>query len=216
MTRSLNPDQFKISEELSKAFERLDVTRGTHGTSLSEGKAPSQILPAEKIGKRVWTESDPTRTYYTAVQKSNENNDEIDIADLHGWSWAQRASDKISSSGTPGRPVVLDVSPRGRIDLDYNLNEYGNSEEMTADRLKVNNVQWMPPRDWDDVAVQGTLPNENWNKYPRSTGAKYGPDDDLNYQRIKRPRSQTDEYVAPRSTSPEVDPNQLRLNVGDS
>jgi hypothetical protein len=214
MTKSLNPDQFKTSKELSKAFERLDVTRGTHGTVLSDGVAPSQILPAEKIGKRVWTESDPTRTYYTAVEKRYY--DETEMSDLLGWSWANRASDKLSSKVVPGRPVVLDVSPEGRIDLDYNLNEYGNREEMTADSLKVNNVQWTPPLDWDDVAVQGTLPNENWNKYPRSTGAKYGPDDDLNYQRIKRPRSQTDEYVAPRSTSPEVDPNQLRLNVGDS
>ena len=70
-----------------------------------------------------------------------------------------------------GRPIVQQVKPVGTIGEDHNLNPRGLvSQEVTADRLEITDTDWIKPPMWDDYGTQGTLPNDNWNKYSTDGG----------------------------------------------
>ena len=172
------PD-FKQSAKES-ALARLDVTRGTHGTVTQDGQAPDEIVPSSKFGRPIWSFSDPNRTYFTASNKHDVDDTLIDAPNRAGWTWAklaQKESGLRNRDAPLPRMVNLEVEPQGTIDIDQNANISGKSNEMTADSLKVKNVDWIPNPSETSVnvgieGVQGTLPNENWNKYDKYGGRR--------------------------------------------
>jgi hypothetical protein len=176
---AMETPEYKQSAK-EKAMSRLDVTKGTHGTVTHDGSIPEEIQPSSSFGTSVWQMSDPNRTYFTAHSKPDD-------PVVHGfqrdpeeasWSWAGLSQHeyKLRNRDTPvPRTVSLNVEPKGHIDLDRNDNPQGDVNSMTADRLKVKGADWIPkPNIFDEsngvVGIQGTLPNENWNKYDKHGG----------------------------------------------
>lgn len=160
----------------------FDPQKGTHGTTFVPGM--TSVDPSNKAedAKPVHHGlSDPDRAYYTADQVNvveDENGWTPRDMSNGGWSWANMAAgsrrDTVTNpNGTPGsvpgRPVVHRVEPEGTIDADRNLNPMGKvAGELTADRLKITDTEWIIPPSEENrrsPGVQGTLPNENWNKY---------------------------------------------------
>jgi len=174
-----------IKRARERAFDNLDVTRGTHGTVTHDGSIPDEILPSSSFGTQVWNFADPGRTYYTAHRKVPSINSDWDRGspERAGWKWAADARQYHYESAVRPRMVNLHVQPVGNIDLDMNLNARGEMAEMTADRLKVTDVDWIPPiTDSHTMGIQGTLPYENWNKYDPHGGNR----EDANFKRIDK------------------------------
>lgn len=172
----MNPDRSGGGLVTKNMKDRgYNVHEGWHGGIELPGV--QQLVPAEKAGNLVhedFTRVD--RAYYVSKNrhdtptqgKSGRRGDHPhDPSDyVYGggeqgaWSWAETAASRLG-----GRPVVYDVTPVGHIDGDPILNPEGKySAELTADRLNVKDVRYMPPPRKGQV-VQGTLPGENWNKH---------------------------------------------------
>lgn len=185
---------------LERARGNLDVTRGTHGTSTPDGSAPSEILPAATHGgfQSYPGLSDSRRAYYTAPRKDGDGQDPSD----EGWRWAQSSVGNRLGGGVRARPIVTHVAPidEADVDLDMNINRGGYSQQMTASKLTVTDTEWIPPiNEWargPSEGVQGTLPNENWNKYPSTSE----PRDEQNFKELQRvsPYSPKSGFNAPR------------------
>ena len=191
---------------LDRAISRVDATRGTHGTATRSGMAPSTIQPANEHGRYSFAMSDHGRTYFTGYPKKGNRtslqgehhgaDDPGKFVSDRGWNWAHEAAGNMPYTGQArARPFVTHVEPQGRVDLDYNLNTDGRSAEFTADSLTVHDVEWIPPPSFKDKGVQGTLPNENWNKWPKLDNRE------SNYERIHdhpystdRPHSKSEQF----------------------
>jgi hypothetical protein len=199
------------AEAVELAQDRFDTNYGTHGTITKSGQIPERIYAAsdprfaEAGATKQFDISDSDRTYYTAPQWGDETMSGKPEEDA--WKWAGYAQDSsrwptydlktgASTYPTPGRAVALEVRPEGFKDLDVNDDSMGKLGAFTASSLKVTGAQWIPTMDYisrrgfdtDEVeGIQGTLPGENWNKYPKEgTSSKYGPAGDLNYSVIKK------------------------------
>jgi hypothetical protein len=102
--------------------------------------------------------------------------------------------------------MVLHVTPEdaSAVDVDKNLNNYGKDQQLTAPKLNVTDVEWTPPPQYS-IGVQGTLPNENWNKYPGSTLPRYG---DHNFTELQPTRynSASSGFNAPRISEEQFAP----------
>lgn len=209
--RSKRGKQFTIarsSDAMERATERLDISQGTHGTTMFD--EPTQhILPSDAHGSVTFPNlSDASRAYYTAVRKPAEMMPGADpklSAEESGWHWAQSASLYRKVSGVRPRPVVHAVTPEGSVDLDMNLNDYGTSQEMTADRLRITDTSWTPPPSMYPgrgvIGVQGTIPHVNWNQF----GPPDGAERNFRVVREERPEPATD------APAPKVDPRQRSL-----
>lgn len=163
-----------------------DPTKGTHGTKFTPGVY--QIDPANKAeGARVVHHgiSDPDRAYYTAdtVNQDAPGHYAIENSEKAGWIWADNSAGSqhdfipdgpglLRGRAVAGRPIVHHVEPIGKMDDDRNLNPRGRvAGEMTADALRITDTEWIrPPSDFE-THVQGTLPQENWNKYGDARGS---------------------------------------------
>jgi len=204
-------DDPDMSEALEYAAERYDTSRGTHGTVTSTGQIPERIYSssdprfAATGATKQFDISKPDRAYYTAPKWGDPTMALKPEEDA--WKWAGYAQDSSrwptydSETGaatypTPGRAVALEVEPEGFRDLDVNDDSAGRLGIMTAGSLKVTGAQWIPTMDYisrrgfdtqEVEGIQGTLPGENWNKYPKEgTSRPYGPAGDLNYSVIKK------------------------------
>jgi len=176
-----SPQFNDVTENMSK--RGYDPYRGEHGTKFSNQVTTHIDAPKQRgsRGSQVHGLSDSDRTYYVADgPKTNM---------VDSWGWARMAAhnklDFVSPpTGGPksaanqsryvqGRPVVHKVEPEGTIGGDHNLNPTGKGgAELTADRLKITDTEWiMPAQDSFDpaapkpIGTQGTLPNQNWNRY---------------------------------------------------
>ena len=173
MPSSLSP-QFSVIKNM--AARGYDVNKGTHGTKFIPGMTSVQPSSKANAGSVHPGISDPTRAYYTANKPVQEAGDSPERS---GWTWANIASNNnmdqaaTSPTGTdyyagrrPGRPVVHQVEPVGRIDEDRLLNPKGKvSSELTADSLKITDTEWIQPPSYKSEGTQGTLPQENWNRF---------------------------------------------------
>lgn len=140
---------------------------GTHGTTWNEGQ--TTIDPASSAGRDTNFEiSDPNRTYYTPYGGNSayrEWDDGSVDASAEGWSWATRAGGKEEvnvsdpNKSVNNRGVVHHVEAEGEIADD----EY--SVGSTADRLRIKDTEWIRPPSGKEIGVQGTLPNNNWNRW---------------------------------------------------
>ena len=138
------------------------------------GTVPEAITPAaERPGERQsFSFSDSSRAYYTGKYEGPPQRAPIRSAEEMGWGWAKEASRKQGETGVMGRPVVHDVEPEGKIDVDLNLNRNGTQgAELTADRLKVTGTGWIRPPNESELGVQGTLPHINWNQHVGKHGS---------------------------------------------
>jgi len=185
-TAAFDAEMQQRSQEVQENVREqgFDPMRGTHGTTFVPGMTSVDPSNKSKDARPVHSGlSDPDRAYYTAdlVEPVPDENGWLprDMSN-GGWTWANMASGSKGDSvpkGTndfdvvPGRPVVHHVEPQGRIDPDRNLNPMGKvAGELTADSLKITDTEWIKPMDIDQrrrggQGMQGTLPNENWNKY---------------------------------------------------
>ena len=217
-------------EAVTHISRRLHFDRGTHGTIMREG-VTDEILPSKVHGgEAVFGMSDPERAYFTAPSKTSLSPESLDektgkplpfahvgsteakhhpeYTERKAWDWATSAVRSSTYGGRiPGRPIVHDVEAVGRVDVDVNMDPSGMSgHELTADRLRITDTQWIPPPHSYEHGVQGTLEHLNWNQY----GPTEGPDRqriEHNWKRI--PRQVEDAPEAPQPT-PE-DPLQGKL-----
>lgn len=206
-----------------------DPKRGTHGTAFVEGM--TTVDPGEVVGRNNWPGlSRSDRAYYTSKHPNDP-----DYAEHQGWMWAQDASsprgDKHVTSGydVRSRPVVHHVEAEGTIDEDPILNKGGRTgAELTADRLKIVDTDWIPHPPLDFGAephknanvVQGTLPNYNWNKTVKPVDDRK----DSNWVttntrlerevRINRERAQQEDFDWRRQHANDPKPGQLSMNLG--
>lgn len=220
---TLNPKQFTLKDDpvVYHADDHLDVSRGTHGTSTRTGMTAGEIVPASVHGgyQAFPDLSDSSRAYYTAETRPEgpAAGSDADYRDTsqQGWNWARKSQMNRTIGGARARQVVHHVEPIGTIDVDRNINEGGNATQMTADRLRITDTEWIPKASEDSAGVQGTLPHENWNKYPKSDSrySRYGRSADLNQSYLDKvsPEQFHSNLEPPPAAPPTEMPGQLTM-----
>ena len=183
----------------------FDVDRGTHGTKYIPGMTEVVPASADSSVRQVHGGlADPDKAFYSAHGPDVYGR----TAEQSGWTWANVTSNNqpdwvgegLNKSTVQGRPVVHQVTPVGQVGADRNLNPYGKvGNELTADRLNITETDWIRPPTYS-VGTQGTLPNENWNRY----GEGFWGDDQNNLELQTRSEVQ-------RQTVPEVDPRRSEI-----
>lgn len=236
----LHQTQFSGEAARNMQSRGYDVTTGTHGTKWVEGM--NEVVPADTIGANNHEGISRTnRAYYTAnptvgLTGSDPGNPKYDPTgqgriraerpERSGWVWASssRIKDKHAVTGepVPGRDVVHKVKAKGHIDEDPVLNQRGlGSDEMTADKLEITDTEWIPfsaPEWFSDeekqpTAMQGTLPNYNWNRQSPVLGDGYADtSDDYNSERINTRRNRNDRLMRERRDSQAADFNTQSKN----
>jgi hypothetical protein len=156
----------------TKVIQRgYSVGEGTHGSTMA-GPDQTHVDPGVASGKVNYGISDSTRTYYTAKHAGRPEE-----AEKKGWDWAVNAVKSAYDAPVPLRPVLHHVETEGVIDVDRNINPSGDTDAMTAERLRITDTDWIPDTEAlnikysrkyageDIVGVQGTLPHVNWNEF---------------------------------------------------
>lgn len=180
------PRMTNFSDEPAKRMRErgFDLSRGYHGTVYNSAQGvPDEILPSEQLPDRTNNFEGTThenRAYYYP-EGPTDNNAVNRGGSTGAWTWASSSRQEAANRpfrDKPGtqkdavflRPVVHKVEAIGHIDGDPVLNPTGEgaAEEMTADRLRVTDTEWVRPiSQWGrrEVGIQGTLPHDNWSKY---------------------------------------------------
>lgn len=165
-----------------RTAENYDIMHGTHGTASDDGTALTEILPSAQHGRSVFPGvSDAQRAYYSATDlldqqaaKEGRETSSLDVS-KQGWSWARQSVASHRNAGRAGhtdpnspppRPMVHHVVPEGSLGTDPVLNRQGGLQQMTSSKLRVVDTEWIPAPRGSSPGIQGTLPNENWNKWP--------------------------------------------------
>lgn len=212
-----------------RTAEKYDIMHGTHGTASDDGTALTHVTPSIEHGREVFQGvSDPQRAYYSATPIEGVLHPEgaaggfdsspLDVS-KQGWMWARDAVESHRNVGREGfknpgspnpRPMVHHVVPEGKLGIDPVLNSAGGLQQVTSSRLKVVDTEWIPRPRMAQVGVQGTLPNENWNKWPAVDAI--GPVPENNYKEIN-PRMAAAAEVTRPAEKPQQVAGQLSLDI---
>jgi hypothetical protein len=164
------PEVTRVTRNAAAVARRgHDIYRGTHGTTMAN---PDQkyVMPGNVVGKKHYPISNTDRAYYVAPKTNKAGAAE---ASRSGWQWAHGAVQSAVLSPVvgnepfvPPRPVVHHVAAEGKVDVDYNMNNDTKRDQMTADRLRITDTEWIrTPDALFEHGVQGTLPHMNWNQF---------------------------------------------------